>query len=133
MLFRSQVHYLAQRLRQVMDLAGHDGCQVSRLGEHFGEPLPQPCGHCSWCLNGRTPARMPERPKAEIDPALWKKALALRQEFPDPLADPRALARFLCGLSSPRLRGKKWRENPLYGALAQVPFADVMRRAEMNP
>jgi ATP-dependent DNA helicase RecQ len=118
------------RLNQVVELVGHDGCQVSRLGEHFGEPLPQPCGHCSWCLNGRTPARMPERPKTEIDPALWKKALALRQEFPDPLADSRSLARFLCGLSSPRLRGKKWRENPLYGALAHVPFAEVMRRAE---
>ena len=28
-----------ERLGQVLDLAGHDGCQVSRLGEHFGEPL----------------------------------------------------------------------------------------------
>ena len=46
------------RLNQVVELVGHDGCQVSRLGDHFGEPLAQPCGHCSWCLNGQ-PVRKP--------------------------------------------------------------------------
>jgi ATP-dependent DNA helicase RecQ len=117
------------RLNQVVDLVGHDGCQVSRLGEHFGEPLPEPCGHCSWCLNGQKPVPMPERPRVEMNPALWEQALALRQKNPDPLDEPRALARFLCGLSSPRLRGKKLQKHALFGALAHVPFAEVMRRA----
>jgi ATP-dependent DNA helicase RecQ len=118
------------RLNQVVELVGHDGCQVSRLGEHFGEPLPQPCGHCSWCLRGGKAAPLPERPKVAIDPALWPRALELRQQFPDALAEPRSLVRFLCGLSSPRLRGKKLRESPLCGALAHVPFAEVIRWAE---
>jgi ATP-dependent DNA helicase RecQ len=113
------------RLNQVVELVGHDGCQVSRLGEHFGEPLVQPCGHCSWCSR-RKATPMAARPKMEIDPALWKRVQALRQEIPD----PRTLARLLCGLSSPRLRGKKTKENPLFGALAHVPFAEVLRRAE---
>ncbi len=51
-----------ERLQQVLALAGHDGCLVSRLGEHFGEPLAEPCGHCSWCLGGRRPVAIPPRP-----------------------------------------------------------------------
>jgi ATP-dependent DNA helicase RecQ len=120
------------RLNQVVELVGLDGCQVSRLGEHFGEPLSQPCGHCSWCLNGKKATTMLQRPAVAIDPALWQRALALRQQHPDPLAEPRSLARFLCGLSSPRLRGRTWKASPLFGALAQVPFAEVLRRAAVD-
>jgi ATP-dependent DNA helicase RecQ len=45
------------RIQQVVDLVEHDACQVAALGDHFGEQR-DPCGHCSWCLNGKTPARM---------------------------------------------------------------------------
>ncbi len=65
------------RLSQVLELAGHNGCQVSRLGEHFGEPLPRPCGHCSWCLDGRPVALLPRSP-AEIDAGTWRQACSLR-------------------------------------------------------
>ncbi|HJT76188.1 MAG TPA: ATP-dependent DNA helicase RecQ, partial [Gemmataceae bacterium] len=116
------------RLEQVLELAGHDGCQVSRLGEHFGEPLPQPCGHCSRCLDGR-PAALLSRPPAVIDEATWRQACAVRAEHPDPLAEPRALARFLCGLTSPRLTRNRLTRHPLFGSLAHVPFAELLRRA----
>jgi ATP-dependent DNA helicase RecQ len=118
------------RLNQVLALAAHDGCQVSRLGEHFGEPLPRPCGHCSWCLNGRKPAQLLPRPVAAIDPAVWHKAEELRRQQPDPLAEPRALARFLCGLTSPRLTRSRLTRDKLFGALTHVPFPEVLRRAE---
>jgi ATP-dependent DNA helicase RecQ len=118
------------RLNQVLELAAHDGCQVSRLGEHFGEPLPQPCGHCSWCLNGRKPAQLLPRPAVAIDPALWRKAEELRRQQPDPLAEPRALARFLCSLTSPRLTRSRLNRDKLFGALGHVPFPEVLRRAE---
>ena len=85
------------RLYQVLELATHDGCQVARLCAHFGEELPAPCGHCTWCLPNRTPLRLPPRPMTAMDDALWHQAGLLRREQPDPLADPRALARFLCG------------------------------------
>ncbi len=79
------------RLRQVLELAGHDGCLVSHLGEHFGEPLAQPCGHCSWCLNGHIAAVIPSRPAPTIDPGLRDRLGALRREHPDLFADPRTL------------------------------------------
>ena len=48
------------RLKQIIDLVEHPGCQVAALGEHFGEQQ-EPCGHCSWCLNHTQPARVPPR------------------------------------------------------------------------
>ena len=55
------------RLNQVLDLAGHDGCQASRLGAHFGEPLARPCGHCSWCENGRPAREAPPTTPVHLD------------------------------------------------------------------
>jgi ATP-dependent DNA helicase RecQ len=118
------------RLRQVLELAAHDGCQVSRLGEHFGEPLGQPCGHCSWCLNGHRPTPLPPRPSSVIDPEVRRQARALRDEKPEALREPRTLARFLCGLSSPRLTRDKLSGHPLFGKLEQVPFPEVLAWAE---
>jgi ATP-dependent DNA helicase RecQ len=120
------------RLNQVLELAAHDGCQVSRLGEHFGEPLAEPCGHCSWCLNGRATPRLLPRPAASIDESLWRQALALRAQQPEPLADPRSFVRFLCGLTSPKLSRDKITSLTLFGSLGHVPFAEVLKRAE-NP
>jgi len=89
------------RLRQVLELATHDGCQVAQLCAHFGEVLSAPCGHCTWCLSNRTPLRLPLRPIVAIDDTIWHQASLLRRAQLDPLVDPRALARFLCGLTSP--------------------------------
>jgi ATP-dependent DNA helicase RecQ len=52
------------RLQQVLGWAGHDGCQVARLCEHFGEKLDRNCGHCSWCTSsGRVAAGNHDRRK----------------------------------------------------------------------
>jgi ATP-dependent DNA helicase RecQ len=119
------------RLNQVTEFAGHDGCQASRLGEHFDEPLDEPCERCSWCLNGGEPAAVLPRPPALIDARLWDQATALRRQT-EALRDPRAFARFLCGLSSPRLSRNKLTSDRLFGALESVPFAEVLWRAEQD-
>jgi hypothetical protein len=57
----------------------------------------------------------------------------LRRENPDlskALAGPRAFTRFLTGLSSPRQTRGKLKSHPLFGAFANVPFAEVLRRVE---
>jgi ATP-dependent DNA helicase RecQ len=80
-------------------------------------------------LNGRKPAQLLPRPVAAIDPAVWHNAEELRRQQPDPLAEPRALARFLCGLTSPRLTRSRLTRDKLFGALEHVPFPEVLRRA----
>jgi len=117
------------RLHQVLDLVRHDGCQVTALGAHFTEMRAQPCGHCSWCLGGQKPVRVPERSIPPIDPEAWRRAIAVREEYRSELSDPRALARFLCGVNSPRLIRAKLTRHPLFGALASVPFPAIYERA----
>ena len=117
------------RLHQVLELATHDGCQVAQLCAHFGEVLPAPCGHCTWCLSNHSPLCLPPRPVVAIDDTIWHQAALLRREQPDPLVDPRALARFLCGLTSPKLTRRRLTAHQLFGALAHVPFATVLQRA----
>jgi len=117
------------RLAQVLDLARHDGCQVSHLGAHFGEPLDQPCGHCSWCCQGRQAAVLPARRTRPIDEDIWRRAEQLRRAHPALLGDPRALARLLCGITSPRTIRAKLSKDRLFGALTDVPFQTVLARA----
>jgi ATP-dependent DNA helicase RecQ len=51
---------------------------------------------------------------------------ALRSEDHAVLANPRQLARFLCGLSSPATSHARLTKDPRFGALADVPFRVVM-------
>ncbi|HEV7518274.1 MAG TPA: ATP-dependent DNA helicase RecQ [Thermoanaerobaculia bacterium] len=122
------------RLDQVLALAGHDGCQTAFLAGHFGEVLPHPCGHCSWCLSGGKPAALFPPTPVHLDENRLRQAASLRRELTPEmakaLAGPRAFTRFLTGLPSPRLTRGKWKSHPLFGAFAQVPFAEVLRRVE---
>jgi len=118
-----------QRLHQVLDWVRHDGCQVSALGAYFGEPLERPCGHCSWCQRRDGPAQIPPRIPPIIDEHTWQQAASVREQHPDVLSEPRALARFLCGVGSPWLLRAKLQANLLFGALAHVPFPTVLQKA----
>ncbi len=118
-----------QRLRQVAHWVEQDACQVAALGSHFGDPLNRPCGHCSWCRRGGKPAKLPTRAKPQIDPAIWSQASSLRRQYVRELSHPRSLARFLCGVNSPWMLKAKLQKDPLFGALAQVPFAEVLAQA----
>ncbi|MCH8042699.1 MAG: RecQ family ATP-dependent DNA helicase [Planctomycetes bacterium] len=119
-----------RRLAQIVELVEHDGCQTSLLGAYFGEPLEQPCGHCSWCLSGGNAAQAGTTAEAEIDEASWQRAVSLRSQRPEVLGDPVALARFLCGISSPRLARARLARDPLFGSQAAVAFGRVLARAK---
>lgn len=118
------------RLRHMAQLVEHDGCQVAALGAHFAESLARPCGHCSWCLRGGKPSPLPQRPTPNLNETIWSKAIALRQQHPAELNDPRCFTRFLCGVTSPKLLKAKLQNDPLFGALADVPFPTILARAE---
>ncbi len=117
------------RIRQILALFQHEGCLAGELGAHFGEHLQEPCGHCSWCL-GKKALLLPPRQRPHVDESRWKEVEAIRAEKAALLGDSRALARFLCGLSTPKSSKAKLGSHPLFGIFFEVPFAAVLERAE---
>jgi ATP-dependent DNA helicase RecQ len=117
------------RLRQVLKLAGRDGCHTVALAAHFGESMAQPCGHCGWCRSGKS--HIPQRHIPSIPDDLWPKVQQTRPET-DALSRPRALARFLCGIPSPWISRARLGQHPLSGALSEVPFHEVLEWAERH-
>lgn len=118
------------RLQQVLDLVTLDNCQTNALAAHFGEQRAQTCGHCGWCLRGKS--ELPPRHTQEISEDILRAAFTLKQERADVLTSPRLLSRFLCGISSPRIGRNKLSAHKLFGSLENVSFADVMAQIEQS-
>ncbi len=114
-------------MHQVLELVRHPGCQVSALCRHFAEDRAEPCGHCTWCLAQGRPLALPSRKSTVIDDRIVQQSAAVRRQHAAILAEPQAMARFLCGLTSPALSRAKLSSHPLFGALSDFAFADVQR------
>jgi ATP-dependent DNA helicase RecQ len=115
-----------ERIQRVLALVTADDCQVRALVAYFGEERPDACGHCSHCLSGAVELP-PATPTPAPESVVAASALAdLQAEHPGELAQPRQLARFLCGLSSPATTRAKLSRNEHYGALAAHHFAAVL-------
>jgi ATP-dependent DNA helicase RecQ len=120
------------RTRQVLALIEESGCLVRRLLAHFGEELGRECGHCGPCL-GERPARLTGRQRSIEARVGAEEIEELRAGHPGALGTPRQLARFLCGLSSPRLTRAKLTKHSLYGKLEVASFLDVLEMARRLP
>jgi ATP-dependent DNA helicase RecQ len=119
-----------QRIAQVLELVNTPGCLTNALVAHFGEQREVPCGHCSRCKSpGVAPARQAVARASALDPGPGVDRAALRalsQSHPQALREPRQLARFLCGLTSPATTRARLSRHALFGALAEQRFAQVM-------
>lgn len=104
------------RLDDALALATEPGCLAGRLSRHFGEELEGPCGGCGDCQG--------ETSNASVPNSLPNWSLP---ELPAELRQPRVLARFLCGISSPHLVRGKWTRDRRFGSLARIPFAEVLQ------
>mgnify|MGYP002624041387 FL=1 len=116
-----------ERLDQVIALVEREACQVAALCAHFGERLDKDCGHCSWCLDNQA-TRIPERRRPPIDDRVLAQAVALQEEYPNILAEPLALTRLLCGISSPQFTRQKLTAHQLFGCFAEHPFKEVLAK-----
>ena len=121
------------RVQAVVDLAGREGCITNGLLAHFGEVSEVPCGHCTFCDTG-VPAAFPAPPALPpIDAPMRPHAAAFRalaEQHPEALAHPRQQARFLCGLTSPAVSRARLGRHPLFGALEERRFAEVLAWCE---
>lgn len=115
------------RVRQVIELLQNPGCIVRRLLAYFGEEMERDCGHCGPCL-GESPLQVrATKPDPAAGPLMdWAKLESLRRTHTSILATPRQAARFLCGLTTPRLTRAKLSKHPLFGSLRDMPFRSVI-------
>jgi ATP-dependent DNA helicase RecQ len=116
-----------ERVHRVGELVGMAGCQTNALLAYFGETRAEPCGHCTFCETGRPtplPALSESRPVAG---AVDRRAFVeLCRANPAALGTPRQRARFLCGLTSPAVSRARVSRTPMFGALEDRRFADVL-------
>lgn len=113
------------RLEELFQLAMSDECQSAGLSGHFGQPMESACGHCSAC-EGTIPAELPEPNFANVGDSAISAIQRLRKEHPQHLADTRQQARFLCGLSSPKMSRARLTSNPMFGCCKGIPFDHVL-------
>ncbi|GAA5186504.1 RecQ family ATP-dependent DNA helicase [Ferrimonas gelatinilytica] len=123
------------RIEQMLALLQTPDCLSQALAHYFGDDqAPAHCGHCSACRGeaARLPApeAVPMPPPVACQQWLQPLAEALDQNLGQPLT-PTLATRFLTGLPSPWLTKLKARQMAGYGALANIPFAQV--RAEITP
>ena len=117
----------ATRIQDVISLVTSEGCQVNALVRYFGEHRHEPCGHCTFCLEG-VAQQLPEgaRPPG-LDEVVDRRSLVeLAAAQPDALGLPRQRARFLCGITSPATSRAKLTRGELFGLLADRHFTEVL-------
>lgn len=99
-LFQRREKSDIERLQAVVAHSLNPSCLYASLLDHFGEKM-ESCGHCSHCNGHAPPLTLPSSDPPEItdeDLSLIQNLINLKQPG---LRTPRALARFLCGLTSP--------------------------------
>ena len=113
------------RLEEVFELMCSDRCQSAAIAEHFGQPMQDGCGHCSVC-DGAIIGALPEPAVPRVGDSAMTALRALSRQHPEALGDARQQARFLCGLSSPKLIRKRLTQDPYYGCCNFIPFDRVL-------
>lgn len=113
-----------ERTRQIVELLNVDSCKTRYVLEYFGEDLGEPCGHCSHCETGKTKSIQ------SLDRGLREEEMVFVKQFlnkrPIGFKTARENARFLCGISSPKLARSKATKRPLFGVLESAPFHAVL-------
>ena len=129
--FDRREHAETERIQRVVSLVTHDGCQVNELVGYFGDVRDQPCGHCSFCLDGVAQRLPPSAAVPPVGEVVDERALAaLATAHPEALETPRQRARFLCGITSPATTRAKLTREPTFGSLANRRFAEVLAWCE---
>ena len=120
-----------QRIDELMELMSANTCQAALLSEYFGQPLEEKCGVCTNCRD-KIGFEIPSPASHQLTPKTRQLIDALKSKHPDTLNSPRAAARFLCGLTSPKLTRSRLSRHKEFGSLAAYPFGDIMEQLQSH-
>jgi len=122
-----------ERIESVVDFCESTGCLTRQLLAYFGEDLDEDCATCGNCVDRGRDTQRGELPTDLIDDISAEQVAIIREVIDEkrvPLRQPRQLARFLCGLSSPAATRARLSRHDHYGALDCVPFQTVLAQVE---
>lgn len=114
-----------KRLNLVVELCESNQCLPRQLVKYFGDEV-EDCGQCSVCTGEHQGGALPQSKRVEIDMEMAGIILKSHGDTHPALRQPRQLARFLCGLSSPATTKARLQRDERYGVLAEVPFLEVL-------
>ncbi len=128
-LFQSKEHKDIERIHTMLNLFQSSDCLSHQLAHYFADDnAPRQCGHCSVCRGqvASFPTQTEEHPSpAKI--ASWVNEFV--QLSPTTISND-AVARFLCGISTPLISQLKASKLPGYGAMVNVSFSQVIQHVE---
>ncbi|MCW8335147.1 RecQ family ATP-dependent DNA helicase [Vibrio paucivorans] len=129
-LFRNKENAEINRLHEMLSFFQTEHCLSHRLASYFSDNnAPSQCGHCSVCRGSI--ATLPSSSQLEIDDQLLQQWLnefrtaSTKSSDTQPLS-PEALARFLCGITTPLSTKLKARSMSGFAKLEQHPFSTVL-------
>ncbi|MDF2375617.1 MAG: RecQ family ATP-dependent DNA helicase [Verrucomicrobiales bacterium] len=114
-----------ERLGLVVELCESGECLQAQLVRYFGDEM-ESCGQCGVCTGEHTGGTLPQSRRVEIDLEMAAIIQQTKMEGHPALRQPRQIARFLSGLSSPATTRARLQRDERFGALAEVPFLDLL-------
>ncbi|MGR5243751.1 RecQ family ATP-dependent DNA helicase [Vibrio sp. PNB23_22_6] len=128
-LFQSKERKDIERIHTMLNLFQSSDCLSHQLAHYFADHnAPTRCGHCSVCRGevATFPRTQHEQPETRHLKA-WVNEFV--QLSPSAISNE-AVARFLCGISTPIITQLKASKLRGYGALANVSFEQVLKQVE---
>ncbi|OPH55325.1 RecQ family ATP-dependent DNA helicase [Vibrio campbellii] len=129
-LFQSKEHKDIERIHTMLDLFQSSDCLSYQLAHYFADlNAPTQCGHCSVCRRQIASFPQPQQEQPELAHlSAWVDEFV--QLSPTAISNA-AVARFLCGISTPIIAQLKASKLRGYGSMANVSFEQVLKQVEL--
>ena len=129
-LFQSKEQKDIERIHTMLDLFQSSDCLSHQLAHYFADHnAPTQCGHCSVCRGQIASFPQPQQEQPELTHlSAWVDEFV--QLSPTAISYA-AVARFLCGISTPIIAQLKASKLRGYGSMANVSFEQVLKQVEL--
>ncbi|MEF1305103.1 RecQ family zinc-binding domain-containing protein, partial [Vibrio owensii] len=129
-LFQSKEQKDIERIHTMLNLFQSSDCLSYQLAHYFADHnAPTQCGHCSVCRGQVASFPQPQQEQPELAHlSAWVDEFV--QLSPTAISNA-AVARFLCGISTPIITQLKASKLRCYGSMANVSYEHVLKQVEL--
>lgn len=129
-LFQSKEQKDIERIHTMLNLFQSSDCLSYQLAHYFADHnAPTQCGHCSVCRGQVASFPQPQQEQPELAHfSAWVDEFV---QLSSTAISHAAVARFLCGISTPIITQLKASKLRGYGAMANVSFEHVLKQVEL--